>query len=92
MARSVRFCFSHPINHLRQWKLAFRTAVLFTPLFFISDPSLMVQMLPLLVLLLLVNVYILFKIPAMTHSLFTGHTCGHGGGHRTAMLALRAAM
>jgi hypothetical protein len=58
----------------------------------VSDPSLMVQTLPLLVLLVLVNVYILFKIPAMTHSLFTGHTGGHGGGLATAMLALRAAM
>ena len=58
----------------------------------VSDPSLMVQTLPLLVLLVLVNVYILFKVPAMTHSLFTGHTGGHGGGLGTAMLALRAAM
>ena len=58
----------------------------------VSDPSLMVQTLPLLVLLVLVNVYILFKIPAMTHSLFTGHTGGHGGGLGAAMLALRAAM
>lgn len=58
----------------------------------VSDPSLMVQTLPLLVLLVLVNVYILFKIPAMTQSLFTGHTGGHGGGLGMAMLALRAAM
>ena len=58
----------------------------------VSDPSLMVQTLPLLVLLVLVNVYILFKIPAMTQSLFTGHTGGHGGGLGAAMLALRAAM
>ena len=58
----------------------------------VSDPSLMVQTLPLLVLLVLVNIYILFKIPAMTHSLFTGHTGGHGGGLGAAMLALRAAM
>jgi len=92
MTRSVRFCFSHPIDHLRPWKLALRTAALPTPLFFLSDPSLMVQTLPLLVLLLLVNVYILFKIPAMTHSLITSHTAGHGGGLRTAMLAPRAAM
>jgi hypothetical protein len=38
----------------------------------ISDPSTIVQTLPLLILLVLVNVYILFKIPAMTHSLFGG--------------------
>ena len=35
----------------------------------LSDPSLIVQTLPLLVLLVLVNIYILFKIPTMTHSL-----------------------
>jgi hypothetical protein len=58
-----------------------------------SDPSLMVQTLPLLILLVLVNIYILFKIPAMTHSLFTGHTGGHGGGALgMAMMAIRAAM
>jgi type IV secretory pathway VirB6-like protein len=57
----------------------------------ISDPSLMVQTLPLLVLLVLVNVYILFKIPTMTHSLFTGHTGGHDGGFGMAMMAIRAA-
>src|SRR6202035_2368136 len=45
----------------------------------LSDPSMMVQTLPLLVLLVLVNIYILFKIPTMTHSLFTGGTGGHGG-------------
>ncbi|MGA8617066.1 MAG: type IV secretion system protein, partial [Candidatus Sulfotelmatobacter sp.] len=37
----------------------------------LSDPSLIVQTLPLLVLLVLVNIYILFKIPTMTHTLFT---------------------
>jgi len=58
----------------------------------VSDPSLMVQTLPLLVLLVLVNIYILFKIPTMTHSLFTGHTGGHGGGLGLAMMGLRAAV
>src|ERR1700726_3377827 len=58
----------------------------------VSDPSMMVQTLPLLVLLVLVNIYILFKIPTMTHSLFTGSTGGHGGGLGLAMMAIRAAM
>ena len=58
----------------------------------VSDPSLIVQTLPLLVLLVLVNIYILFKIPTMTHSLFTGGTGGHGGGLGVAMMAIRAAM
>ena len=43
-------------------------------------------------LLVLVNIYILFKIPTMTHSLFTGGTGGHGGGLGLAMMAIRAAM
>jgi type IV secretory pathway VirB6-like protein len=58
----------------------------------LSDPSLMVQTLPLLVLLVLVNIYILFKIPTMTHSLFTGGTGGHGGGLGAARMMIRAAM
>jgi len=58
----------------------------------VSDPSTIVQTLPLLVLLVLVNIYILFKIPTMTHSLFTGGTGGHGGGLGVAVMALRAAM
>jgi len=45
-----------------------------------SDPGSMVQELPLLILLVLVNVYILFKIPAMTMSIFSGSAGGHGGG------------
>jgi len=57
----------------------------------ISDPATMVQSLPLLILLVLVNIYILFKIPVMTHSLFSGGT-GHGGGIGAVMMALRAAM
>jgi type IV secretory pathway VirB6-like protein len=58
----------------------------------VSDPSTIVQTLPLLVLLVLVNIYILFKIPTMTHSLFGGGTGGHGGGLGVAMMAIRAAM
>src|SRR6266853_2060102 len=58
----------------------------------VSDPSTMVQTLPLLTLLVLVNIYILFKIPTMTHSLFTGGTGGHGGGVAMAVMAIRGAM
>jgi len=45
----------------------------------VSDPAMMVQTLPLLVLLVLVNIYMLFKIPIVTRSLFTGSTGGHAG-------------
>jgi type IV secretory pathway VirB6-like protein len=58
----------------------------------LSDPSTIVQSLPLLVLLVLVNIYILFKIPTMTHTLFTGGTGGHDGGLGVAMMAIRAAI
>jgi hypothetical protein len=58
----------------------------------VSDPALIVQTLPLLILLVLVNIYILFKIPAMTQSLFGGHTGGHDGGVGVLMMAVRAAI
>ncbi len=56
----------------------------------VSDPALIVQTLPLLILLVLVNVYILFKIPAVTQSLFSGNTSGGGSGLGGAMRAIRA--
>jgi hypothetical protein len=59
---------------------------------YFGDPSLIVQTLPLLVLLVLVNIYILFKIPTMTHSLFTGGIGGHSGGLGVAVMAIRAAI
>jgi hypothetical protein len=52
----------------------------YTELVAFSDPGNMVQELPLLILLVLVNIYILFKVPAMTMSIFSGSTGGHGGG------------
>jgi type IV secretory pathway VirB6-like protein len=56
----------------------------------LSDPSLLIQTLPLLILLVFVNIYILIKIPAMTQALFSGHTSGGGGGMGLAMMALHA--
>jgi len=58
----------------------------------VSDPATIVQSLPLLVLLVLVNIYILFMVPAMTQSLFSGGTGGHDGGWGVAMMAIRAAI
>jgi type IV secretory pathway VirB6-like protein len=57
-----------------------------------SDPGNMVQELPLLILLVFVSIYILFKIPAMTQSLFSGHTGGGSSGLGMVMMALRAAI
>jgi TrbL/VirB6 plasmid conjugal transfer protein len=56
-----------------------------------SDPGLMVKQLPMLILLVLLNVYILFKVPALTMSIFSGSTGGHDGAMGiAAWLALRA--
>lgn len=44
------------------------------------DPAKMFQNLPLLILLVLVNGFILLKIPAMTATIFSGHTGGHDAG------------
>lgn len=49
------------------------------------DPSKMFQNLPLLILLVLVNGFILLKIPAMTATIFSGHIGGHDAG--TGMVA-----
>jgi type IV secretory pathway VirB6-like protein len=57
----------------------------------VSDPSTIVQTLPLLILLVMVNIYILFKIPTMTHSLFGGGVGGHGGS-LSVVMALRSAI
>jgi len=44
------------------------------------DPGQMVKQLPMLILLVLVNGFILLKIPAMTATIFSGHTGGHDAG------------
>jgi TrbL/VirB6 plasmid conjugal transfer protein len=44
------------------------------------DPGQMVKQLPILILLVLVNGFILLKIPAMTATIFSGHTSGHDAG------------
>ena len=45
-----------------------------------SQPDILVKNFPLLILLVLVNLFILTKIPAMTSSIFSGHTGGHDAG------------
>jgi hypothetical protein len=88
----IGFCFYKVLAAAVLSILAHLLAQYFTELVAFSDPGNMVQELPLLILLVLVNVYILFKIPAMTHSLFSGGTGGHGGGLSAAITAIRAAM
>jgi hypothetical protein len=52
------------------------------------DPATLIAKMPLLILLIVVNIYLLFKIPAITSSIFSGHT-GHGGGLGIIALAGR---
>jgi competence protein ComGC len=52
----------------------------YTDIIAFSDPGLMIKQLPLLIILVLVNVYILLKIPALTGSIFSGSAGGHDGG------------
>lgn len=54
------------------------------------DPGQMIKQLPMLILLVLVNGFILLKIPAMTATLFSGHTGGHDAG--TGVLSSLATM
>lgn len=84
------FCFYKVLAAAVFSILAHVLAEYYTQLVAFSDPGNMVQELPLLILLVLVNVYILFKIPAMTQSLFSGHTSGGSSGLGMAMMAIRA--
>ena len=54
------------------------------------DPGQMVKQLPMLILLVMVNGFILLKIPAMTATIFSGHTGGHDAG--TGILSSLATM
>jgi hypothetical protein len=46
----------------------------------LSDPKYLITLMPSLLMLCFVTGFILLKIPAMTASLFSGHTGGHDGG------------
>ena len=45
-----------------------------------ADPKVLVTLMPALLMLCFVAAFILFKIPTMTATLFSGHTGGHGIG------------
>lgn len=76
----IGFCFYKVLAAAVLSILSHLLAQYYTELVAFSDPGNMVKELPLLILLVLVNVYILFKIPAMTMSIFSGSTGGHDGG------------
>jgi hypothetical protein len=59
-----------------------------------TDPGTMVAQFPWLILLVMVNVYMLWQVPHITMSIFSGSSGGHGGGMSAgiasaATLALR---
>ncbi len=89
----IGFCFYKVLAAAVLSILGHLLAQYYSQLIAFSDPGNMVKELPLLILLVLVNVYILFKIPALTMSIFSGSTGGHDGGMGAASaLALRALM
>jgi type IV secretory pathway VirB6-like protein len=59
----------------------------------IGDPAQMIAFFPLLLILIITNIYIMFKVPDMTASLFSGSTGGHDSViGMAAGMAARAAM
>jgi hypothetical protein len=89
----IGFCFYKVLAAAVLSILGHLLAQYYSQLVAFSDPGNMVKDLPLLILLVLVNIYILFKIPALTVSLFSGSAGGHDGGMGAASaLALRALM
>ncbi len=76
----IGFCFYKVLAAAVLSILSHLLAQYYSELVAFSDPGNMVKELPLLILLVLVCVYILFKVPAMTMSIFSGSTGGHDGG------------
>lgn len=89
----IGFCFYKVLAAAVLSILGHLLAQYYSQLVAFSDPGNMVKELPLLILLVLVNIYILFKIPALTMSIFSGSTGGHDGGMGIATyVAARALM
>lgn len=89
----IGFCFYKVLAAAVLSILGHLLAQYYTQIVAFSDPGNMVKELPLLILLVLVNIYILFKVPALTMSLFSGSTGGHDGGMGVATyVAARALM
>jgi len=88
----IGFCFYKVLAAAVLSILAHLLAQYYTEIVGFSDPGSMVQQLPLLILLVLVNIYVLFKIPALTMSIFSGSAGGHGGGLGLVTAALLRAI
>jgi type IV secretory pathway VirB6-like protein len=84
----IGFCFYKVLAAAVLSILAHLLTGYYTTIVAFADPGAMIKQLPLLVLLVLINLYILFKIPAMTMSIFSGSTGGHDGGMSVVTAAL----
>ncbi len=84
----IGFCFYKVLAAAVLSILGHFLAQYYTELVGFSDPGNMVKELPLLILLVLVNVYILFKVPVMTATIFSGSHGGHDGGMGLLTFAL----
>jgi hypothetical protein len=84
----IGFCFYKVVAASVLSVLAALLSNYYTSLATFTDPGLMIKQLPLLILLVIVNLYVLFQIPHLTLSIFSGSTGGHGGSMLTAATAL----
>jgi hypothetical protein len=84
----IGFCFYKVLAAAVLSILAHLLTGYYTTIVAFADPGAMIKQLPLLVLLVVINLYILFKIPAMTMSIFSGSTGGHDGGMGVVTAAL----
>jgi TrbL/VirB6 plasmid conjugal transfer protein len=76
----IGFCFYKVVAAAVLSVLASLLTNYLTALATFTDPGVMVKQLPLLILLVFVNLYVLFQVPHLTLSIFSGSTGGHGGG------------
>ncbi len=84
----IGFCFYKVLAAAVLSILGHLLAQYYTTIVNFSDPGTMVESLPLLILLVTVNIYILFKVPVMTATIFSGGHGGHDGGMGLLTFAL----
>ena len=84
----IGFCFYKVLAAAVLSILGHLLAQYYTTIVNFSDPGTMVETLPLLILLVGVNIYILFKVPVMTATIFSGGHGGHDGGMGLLTFAL----
>jgi hypothetical protein len=84
----IGFCFYKVVAAAVLSVLAALLSNYYTSLATVADPGQTIKQMPLLILLVVVNVYVLFQIPHLTMSIFSGSTGSHGGGMWGAATAL----